>query len=171
MERKFILKRAFALILGVALLMLLVGSCKKDDNTDSGAYVMSFKVDGKLVEFKVQASLVAAFGHADNVYNAVFTGYDPDSNISLQIFDGKEIVAATYTGYGLVGGSIVGAVIGYSDKSGTLYTQYAVNSDATITISEITSSTVRGTFSGKLRSNGKSDISITEGKFYVWRAN
>lgn len=158
---------AWALLVAVVIL----GGCKKDDAEAGGPYYMRFKVNGALVEFKVQASLVAAFGHADKVYNAAFTGYDIDSNISLQVFDSKEIGATTYSGYGLVNSAIVGAIIGYSDKSGTLYTQGALNSDATITIAEITSSTVKGTFSGTLRANGKPDLAVTNGEFFVWRAN
>ncbi len=160
------------LVVFVALAAVSLSGCKKDDdNGDGGQYYMRFKANGTTVEFKVQASLVAAFGHAENVYNAVFTGYDADSNISLQVFDSKDIVETTYSGYGLVGTSFVGALIGYKDTGETLYTQGATASDASVTISEITATTVKGTFQGTLKADGKANIAVTNGEFFVWRAN
>jgi len=46
-----------------------------------------------------------------------------------------------------------------------------LNPVTSITITEITSTSVKGTFSGTVKASGKSDISITNGEFYVWRAN
>ena len=159
------------LVVFVALAAVSLSGCKKDDdNGDGGQYYMRFKANGTTVEFKVQASLVAAFGHAENVYNAVFTGYDAESNISIQVHDGKAIEEKNYSGYILSGSAFVGALIAYKDKAGTVYTQ-GVPGNASITVSEITATEVRGTFSGTLKATGKDDVIITEGEFFVKRLN
>jgi hypothetical protein len=158
-------------ILVFALLVVLFGSCKNDDSDTGSEYYVRFNANGQKVEYTIHNSLVAAFGQSGIQYNAVFTGYDATSNISLQVYDNKAIVPATFTGYSLSGSTFVGALIGYQDKTGTLYTQGAVTPNSTITITEITSAAVRGTFNGTVKAAGKSDISITSGEFYVWRAN
>jgi hypothetical protein len=132
---------------------------------------MSFKVDGTTIEFTGSFSLTATFAQAGNVFSGIFTGYQGLSNMVLQVYDNKSISPTTYTAYGLVGTSFVGALLSYNNPNGTFYSQSSTNSDATITISEITEKTVRGTFSATLKAAGKADIAITEGKFYVWRAN
>ena len=148
----------------------ILGSCKKD-NDDSGAYKMKFKANGTLIEFTVQGSLTASFSQSGSVNNGVFTGYDANSNMGLQVYDSKAFEESTYSGYVWTGSAFVGALMGYSDKTGTLYTQGTTNSNATINIIEITSTTVRGTFNGTVKADGKPDISITEGEFFVWRTN
>ncbi len=170
MKVKILNFRAMILILGIVFSSLVFNSCKKDATSGDG-YVMRFYVDGSKVEFTGQGSLVAAFAQSGTIFNAVFTGYTANSNMGLQIFDNKAIGATTYSGYGIVGSSIVGVLISYEDTDGTVYTQGTGTTDATITISEITDTTVRGTFSGTLKANGKPDIKITNGEFFVWRAN
>ena len=91
--------------------------------------------------------------------------------MSLQIYDDKQIGEMSYSGYDVSGSALVGVLMGYQDTSGTLYTQLSLSSDMVINISSITTDAVSGTFSGTLQSTGKADISITEGKFTVWRAN
>lgn len=171
METKNLARRLALVLASFVLFALVTGSCKKDDAADDGKYFVRFNANGSKVEFTVQGSLVAAFGQASSQYNAVFTGGDGTSNISLQVFDGKAIAAGTFSGYTITGGAVVGALIGYSDASGTLYTQGSVGSNASIIISEITATTASGTFSGTLKSSGKADIVVSQGEFYVWRAN
>ncbi|MBW8324114.1 MAG: hypothetical protein K0M50_05060 [Prolixibacteraceae bacterium] len=170
MKKIHLSSRACILIAGIALFTVMFSSCKKDEAVE-GDYVIRFKANGTPVEFSVQASLVAAFGKSGTQHNASFSGGDTNSNISLQVFDNKEIATATFSGYTLSGNTFVGALIGYSDKTGTLYTQGSVNPNATITITEINAGAVRGTFSGTLKASGKPDIVLTQGEFFVWRAN
>jgi hypothetical protein len=168
MRMKFFTRRTIV-ILSFALFGVIFNSCKSD--ADESTYYVRFNADGTRIEFTIHGLLVAAFGQAGNQYNGVFTGGDNSSNISLQVYDNKSIVPATFTGYTLSESTFVGALIGYQDKNGTLYTQGSINPNSTITITEITSTAVRGTFSGTVKATGKSDISITGGEFYVWRAN
>lgn len=157
-------------LLALAAVVLLLNSCKKDQ-TGNGGYVMKFDVNGTTVEFTGQASLSAAFSSSGNQYLGVFTGYDATSNMSLQIYDNKSIVAGSFSGYTIAGGALTGILITYQDHGGTVYNSATTNPDAVVNISEITSTTVRGTFSGTMKSAGKPDISVTNGQFFVWRAN
>lgn len=170
MRDKTTKQRLTATFFYLVVFTLLFNGCKKDQSTQGG-YLMKFDVNGKTVEFTGQASLVAAFSNTGNQYLGVFTGYDANSNMGLQVYDNKAIVPGTFSGYAISNSAIVGVLIGYQDTSGTQYTQGTTNSDAVITISELTATTVRGTFSGTLKAAGKSDISVTNGQFYVWRAN
>lgn len=170
MRDKTTKQRLTATFFYLVVFTLLFNGCKKDQSTQGG-YLMKFDVNGKTVEFTGQASLVAAFSNTGNQYLGVFTGYDANSNMGLQVYDNKAIVPGTFSGYTISNSAIVGVLIGYQDTSGTQYTQGTTNSDAVITISELTATTVRGTFSGTLKAAGKSDISVTNGQFYVWRAN
>ncbi|TNF40638.1 MAG: hypothetical protein EP310_08565 [Bacteroidetes bacterium] len=169
--RKNIVKRNSIQILVFILLTVTFSSCSKDDEPADNEYYVRFNANGEKIEFSVQGTVVAAFGQAGSKYNAVFTGYDATSNISLQVFDNKEITTSTYSGYTLSGASFIGALIGYNDKSGTFYMQDALNPVTSIIITEITSTAVKGKFSGTVKAAGKSDISISNGEFYVWRAN
>ena len=168
MKQLFINRQARILMLGFALLLLL-SSCKKDDNGVSG-YLIQFKANGKQVEFTEQASLLTLF-YSGSVYNALFSGYTASSNISLQVFDNKTISETTYSGYALVGSAFVGALIDYQDTDGTIYTQGTANSDASVTITQLAATTVRGTFSATLKASGKPDMVISQGQFFVRGAN
>ena len=169
MKQLFSKRQARILMFSIALLLIL-DSCTKDQNGVSG-YVVQFNANGKKVEFTVQASLVAAFANSGTLYDGIFTGYTASSNISLQVYDNKAISETTYSGYMLVGSTFVGALIDFQDTDGTIYTQGTSNSDATVTITKITATTVTGTFSGTLKANGKPDMIISQGQFYVLRAN
>ncbi len=170
MKRNF-LKRLSIQILVLLFLAVTSGSCSKDDETAESEYYVRFNANGQKLEFTLQGAVLAAFGQSGNQYNAAFTGGNTNSNVSLQVFDNKAITTATYSRYVLTGSAFIGAIIGYQDNSGTLFTQGAVNPNTSITISAITSTTVKGTFSGTVKAAGKPDISITNGEFYVWRAN
>lgn len=149
--------------------LFMISACSKDEVED-GSYRVKFKANGTPVEFNSQLTLTASFGQSGNQYVAVFTGYDAESNISIQVHDGKAIEEKNYSGYILSGSAFVGALIAYKDKAGTVYTQ-GVPGNASITVSEITATEVRGTFSGTLKATGKDDVIITEGEFFVKRLN
>lgn len=173
MKSFFSIRKSIALVLGFVVLTMVFSSCKKDDKGDnaSDGYVMKFKVNGSQVVLNSQPSLVAAFANTGAIFNGVFNGSDGASIMILQVYDNKAISQTTYSGYKLVGSSFVGAIISYSDASGTGYAQGSANPDTKVTISEITTTTVSGTFSATLKSAGKPDIDITDGEFFVWRAN
>ncbi len=153
----------------VIFVLFMISACSKDE-VDDGNYRVKFKANGTPVEFNSQPTLTASFGQSGNQHVAVFTGYDVESNISIQVHDGKAIEAKNYSGYVSTGSGFSGALIAYKDKAGTVYTQ-GVPGNASITVSEITATEVRGTFSGTLKATGKADVVITDGEFFVKRLN
>lgn len=171
MKCKILIDKATRCLLCLALPVLLfsLGSCSDDDNGGS-SYFLRCKINGAQIEFTQEATLTASFAQSGEQHNGLFTGYDETANVSLQVFDGKSITEGTYTAFTLSGSIFVGALIGYSDN-GTLYSPDALNSDVVITIAEMTSTTVRGTFSGTLGASGKPDVKLTQGEFLVKRFN
>jgi len=166
-------RKAIALILGFAVLSIALAACKDDDDggTKTDDYAFRFKANGSQIELKLQGGLVAAFSQSGTIYNGVFTGSDGVSSITLQVFDNKTISEKTFSGYTIVGSSVIGALINYNAADGTGYSQGSVDPDATVIVTEITETTVRGNFHATVKATGKTDISITDGEFYVWRAN
>src|SRR5689334_7840539 len=130
----------------------LVAGCSSSSTgpTASGHY-LRFDANGSQVNFTVDASLVAAFAHAGNEYNALMTGFDANSNASLQIFDGAAVTTKRYAAYQITGGALVGVLITYQPSPGVVYSSIATEtSDAVITVTEMTATEVKGTFSGTL---------------------
>jgi len=170
MRDKNLKNRLIFIILAIVIFTVVIVGCKKEEAGSNG-YWIKFKVDGSQVEFTLQSSLVAAFAQAGTQYNAVISGSDSKSHVGLQVYDNKAIVANKYSGYTILNGAVVGVLMHYADASGVVYNQSVTNSNLEITISELTATAVRGTFSGTLKATGKTDIAITSGEFYVWRAN
>ncbi len=163
----------FFLIVSFVVSILLISACAKDE-PDSGSYYIRFRANGEQVEFTNQLILVAGFGTNGELYTGTISGAnDVDSNVGLQIYNNAPILAGTYSGYGVSGNAVVGVIIGYSEKSsGALFSSGGgPDVDATVVISEITATTVKGTFHGRLLATGQSDILVTDGSFFVRRAN
>lgn len=154
----------------IVLLMMIsvVNSCKKD-NSISNTYEMSFYANGTKVVYTVEGALVATFSNAGDQFLGIFSGYDVNSNMGLQVYSNTEISENSYSGYTTSGFVLVGVLIGYQDTSGTLYSQ--AGGDVIIDVASITDTSVSGTFSGTLKASGKPDMVITEGKFTVKRFN
>jgi hypothetical protein len=147
-------------------------ACSNDDNDQ--IYYIRFSANGNLIEYTNQLVLIAGFGQATGIYTGTVNGAnDLSSNIGLQIYNNNPIVEGIYSGYGIIDNSVVGVIIGYTEKdSGVLFSSGGgPNVDATIEISEITPTSLRGTFNGTLLAAGRSNINITNGSFFVRRAN
>ena len=143
-----------------------------DNGNNNGTYFYRFDANGTRVTFNTQNSLTAAFSQSGNQRVLIITGFDATRNSAVQVYSGATITTTSYTGYTINTslGAVVGMIFHYQDASGTLYTSDTGNAN-TATITEITSTTVRGTFSGRLKANGKADLVITNGEFFVIRAN
>jgi hypothetical protein len=147
-------------------------ACRNDDNNQ--IYYIRFLANGTLIEYTNQLVLIAGFGQATGIYTGTVSGAnDLSSNIGLQIYNNSPIVEGIYSGYGIIDNAVVGVIIGYTEKnSGVLFSSGGgPNVDATVEISELTSTSLRGTFKGTLLATGRSNISITDGSFFVRRAN
>ncbi len=150
---------------------IVISSCSKDE---ADGYYIRFRANGELVEFKNQLILTAGFGQSGDLHTGTISGAnDADSNVGLQIYNNAPILAGTYSGYGVSGGAVVGVIIGYKEKSsGVLFSSGGgPNVDATVVITEITETTVKGTFHGKIMATGQPDIVVTNGSYFVRRAN
>lgn len=147
-------------------------SCKDDNDggNNNSTYFMSFKVDGTLVSYSNQFSLNATLGQSGAQYLNTITGADDaTSNMGLQIFDDAPLTVKSYSGYTIVGGLTKGVIVGYLDPvSGLVFSSGGGPvMDAIITITEITATTVSGSFSGTLQDAGQPDKLVTEGQFIV----
>lgn len=179
MRNQFFTKAASYLIIGLAMVAMLSGSCKKGDGSDEeeedngNGYKISLKVDGVLWEFEDQ--YFPPYGSfVDNgvLFSGTFGATGRASSVGLQVYDTKAIVKHDYSGYVVTQTSghntISGAVVSFADSQLSYSTQSITNPTVHVQLTEITATTARGTFSGTLKSqNGKPDIKITDGKFYV----
>jgi hypothetical protein len=141
-------------LLFVSLVVATLASCKKDNN-DAPAYNLSAKVDGTNVDFN---TAVSATRSGDDVVVMGLGGNasSPYPSFSIFLGDGAAITAKAYTA---VDGD---ATIMYAVSSGQA--TYSSDDDFTVTVSSITATEVKGTFSGKVE-NGSEIKTITEGTF------
>lgn len=165
-------RRSFV-VAGLALAgSLLFTGCGGSDSTgpgDSGAWYLRFKANGAQVSFTLQTSLLATFSNAGVQYVGIVTGYDATANTNLQLYDNASITTKTYSGYAASDGAIVGALIGYEDAAGTNYV--STSNQVSVIVTELTGTTIKGTFTAVLSAVGKPDLTVTEGQFFVPRYN
>jgi hypothetical protein len=166
------------------LLLVLVisfSSCKKEEkdlnnsnptNPPSSSYYISCKVDGVLIEFKDQNTLLGIAGNSGNQHSLLIQGnlVNSISNLNLQVYDSTAIETKGYGGLDLVNNIIVGVIIGYEDDNGMLYATQFTNPIVSSTVTELSSTVCRGTFAGEVEDpiSGQKHT-ITEGMFYVKR--
>lgn len=176
MKNQFLTKAASYLIIGLAVVALFLGSCEKteEEEEDNGnGYKITFKVDGVLKEFAdVDFPPSGTFTDNGTQYSAQFGATGRASSVSVQVYDTKAVIEKDYSGFEITPttghNSLYGAVLSYADGQLAYSTQSITNPNVHVKIKEITSTSVRGEFSGTLKSqNGKADINITEGKFYA----
>lgn len=149
----------------------LFESCSKDE-ADAGEYYMRFKANGNFVEYTYQLGLTAGFAQSGNQYVGTISGMDDaSSNFSLLLYNLAPISETTYSGYAVSVDGTVGVLFAHKEKeSGAVFSSgVTADYDARVTLSEITETGVKGTFSGIVKASGHSDMNITEGEFYVKR--
>lgn len=175
MKNQFFTRAARYFTIGFVLLALVLGSCNKEDDEEEGGesdkYMISFKANGTLQEFTSDHFPMASFYDNGTQYNCLVTGTRSASRIGVEAMDKKPIIETTYTGYAITQATqtpayVVGAAISYSEGQ-TIYITPYENPDVKVEITKITETTVQGKFNGTLKSSGKPDLVITEGKFLV----
>lgn len=178
MKRQFLTKTTSYLIIGFTLFALFLGSCKTADDEEEeengNGYKITLKVDGVSKEF-VDKDFPprGAFYDDGKQYRGLFGATGSASSVSLEVYDTKAIVKKDYSGFVVTpttgNNSLYGAVVSYADGQ-LSYSTSGTNPTVHVVIKEITSTSVRGEFSGTLKSqNGKPDIIISKGEFYVQR--
>lgn len=163
------------------LLLALVSALGCSSSTDStstngSTYFIRFTANGTQYEYHDQLAfpISATFIHTGNEYNAVVAGESDNvattgGTISLGAFDVVPITTKTYGALqpvGTSGGFTLGQIT-YT-IGGVGYSNMDASNDIHVTFTEITATTVRGTFSGTLKSSGHPNVSIT-GEFFAKR--
>ena len=162
----------------ILLLILLIStaSCVKKEDIEKDPpekYMISFKANGVLQEFTSEHSPKFGITDSERQHTAVVHAARPASWVGIQALDVKPITAKTYSGYTVVNTAAqakdyeAGASMQYEDGSIYYISPYLPDRDMTVQILEMTSKIMRGTFKGTLKSLGKPDLIITDGKFNV----
>ena len=185
MKIQFLIRRTIYLIVSFALIASVLGSCKKGDDEkeedDNNAYMISFKANNILQEFTKDDLLIGNIGidGSGDYYVGSAEGTSSAVRVLLNVFDKKAITEnTTYSDYVITPATSqtpvypFGAYIGYHKvNEQKYYDSGRQNSNATITITSITTKSMRGKFKGTVKLMDQADISITEGKFFVPRSS
>ncbi len=175
MKSQLLKKQTTYFIIVFSLIALIQNSCKKDNDedeaVDKGSYMISFKANGHLEEFSSDNFLVCAFYDDGTHFTGQVSGTRSSSKVGVEVHDNTAIVETVYSGYKVTQASqtpayVEGAAIVYQEGQAIYLTDFD-NPEVTVRITKITSTSVSGTFSGTLKSSGKADIIVTEGKFTV----
>ena len=144
-------------LLFVSLAVATLASCKKDKN-DAPAYNLSAKIDGVSTAFNTavvaQASGDAQTGYVVAIVAAGGSGSTVLPAFSLSIADEAAITAKAYPATNADGS--------YTDVTQNTYDS---ENDFTITVSSVTATDIKGTFSGKVKDDNGGIKTITEGTF------
>lgn len=156
-------------VLLLLVVCLSIAGCDSSDPEPSPFFVR-FNAGGSQVQFNAVNTVWGAFGNAESQHTGVFSAFTESSNISIQVYDRSPIVEATYSGYSVDQGALIGMLITYQNPAGVLFSSGATPSaDSRVVITQITSSAVRGTFQGTVRASGHPDLVLTAGEFHVQR--
>lgn len=155
----------------IAVFAMLLSSCKKSSTSGTSYYVKG-NVNGTLVNYTGFTSAIFTTLPGSPAYYVLGIQGQQSQNASTNLFgivvtDLSQITTKTYTDATV--GSTVQGVVSYYDNSNNQYSSaFAVTPGVTITISEITSTYVAGTFSGTVTDISSGQIqTITNGSFKV----
>lgn len=168
------MKKAAGFFLVFTLLvtsLTFIVSCAKDDESP-GEFYLRFKANGTLVEYTNQLALSAGFAQNGNQHVGTISGWNnSSSNFSILLYNLAPISETTYSGYSVSADGTVGVLFAHKEKvSGAVFgSGVTPDYDAMATLSQLTETSVKGTFSGTIRAAGHPDIGITEGEFFVKR--
>lgn len=142
----------------VSLAVITLASCKKDKD-DAPAYHVSAKIDGVKKDFNT-AVVAQKEGDAQFGYTVSITGVGGTSLfplLNLEIYDeDAAITTKTYTAAVKSGA--------YSYYAIDTQTEHESDDEFSITVTSITATEVKGTFSGKFE-DAASSKTISEGSF------
>jgi hypothetical protein len=161
--------------LGAAALLGTACSSSTDSTGQqtSGTYYIRFQANGTLVDYHSDVWVNASIAKAGVEYTAIAVstpnGSAGEGSMNLSVFDPSPITTKTYSG-----GITPGGTSGTYTLAQLIYVtgnaHYDSANDVRITITEITATTLRGTFQGTVSSPGKANIAITNGEFFSKRS-
>lgn len=194
MKKKCIAAR----IVTILIVMLIIGGCKKTKNqTDldtSGKYYISFKANGKQIKYTIPVdvdSLPVIYnfvGYSVNIWELGAVNIPQYDMMALTIITEDSLPQAgkTYKESNITSGIWHEVMFTYSFPGEKTYWSIStgvtpadelypgIPKDCTITLTEVGSATLKGTFSGTVYAiddNGETDltnkIKITDGIFYL----
>lgn len=172
----------------LAFFVICITSCSNESDKDNitpdeEGYFVRFKVDGVQREFYSLADVTLNKITSEGLYHSAVVGLEDrqigatENNITLFIFHPEPVVAhVVYTDHASDDGEkahILGLV--YLDEAGVSYTSLGdefsilgVISDTKISLTEITETYVKGTFSGTLYNIDRSaTVVVSEGEFWA----
>lgn len=154
-----------------ALMVMVAGITTGCDDTDNEAFYMRFKTNGTQMAYNDQTALNATFVTTGSQRSATFAGVDANTSMTVEALDEVNIAEDIYDGYWTLETHVFGSLITFVDADGVIYASATDNSsDAVVTVTEMTSTTVKGTFTGTLKAEGHPDIVVTSGEFFIPRA-
>lgn len=188
-----------ASLASLTFVALALFCCKKStspgggNNNSGNGYYMKFKLNGAAVDYGSDALAELSYSSSDGLYNAALIAYQDvnagaknavtilvysSGNIATNVgyndpgkaaeTNGAQVPQSTVFWYDSTGAAYLTAGE-FSDASGNMMISGAV-ADCKLTITELTSADVKGTFSGTVYlSDFSKSASITEGSFYLKR--
>jgi hypothetical protein len=166
-----------ALRAAIALTALAAGCSSSTDSTDNqnGADYIRFQASGAQVQFvdQVASPIAVSIAQSGAEYTLIVVGgtaltASPYSNIQISVFDISPITTKTYGAFQSSGTGFAGALVTYNVGS-VGYDNTAVNSDVQVTIKEITSTIVHGTFSLTVKTKSGASVFLSGGEFVAKR--
>jgi hypothetical protein len=188
-----------ASLAGLTLLATTLSQCKKSSSSNggsgnSGGYYLKFNLNGAPVDYESEAAAELNKVNSDGLYSAVLEAYKDftigsvTNEITITLFSANPIAATTYEDPHKAdetnGSQVPQAEVFWEDSTATGYLTAGALADsngnipiagmvanAQVTITELTSNDLKGTFSGTLYNSTNFTIveSITDGEFYLKR--
>jgi len=182
----------------LALVLLSFGQCKKNNSSanatgNGNGYYLRFKLNGAAVDYESQAFISISLLSSSGLNTAVAAAYKDvyaglKNAVTITVFSNNPIAANTgyndpHKSYEKNGAWISQSVITWYDSTGTAYLTAGLLADSTghvslngvvadskFTITELTTTYAKGTFSGTIyRSDFQRSAVISEGQFYLKR--
>jgi hypothetical protein len=189
-----------ASLTALTLIAITLSNCKKSGGSgnngggNGSGYYMKFNLSGKAVEYDSEPIAELNKLNSDGLYSAVLLAYQNvnaglKDAVTITLFSSTTISAnvtyddpkkATETN----GSQVPATTVFWSDSAGTGYLTAGEFSDANgnmiisgmtanakLTITELTNTYLKGTFSGTVYNSGDLSVSdaITDGEFYLQR--
>lgn len=174
----------------VSFLSICLTSCNNDSDDDNNVvpdeeYYVRFKVNGVQKDYKSLADVMLNEKNSGGLYQFSMVGLEnfyeggTTNNLTLSILDPEPVASQVeYTNYAPTSGEeerVQILILTYLDEAGVAYTalgdEFAilgVISDSKTTITEITETAMKGTFSGTLYNIDRTKtVEITEGEFWA----
>jgi hypothetical protein len=197
MNRSFSIR--LASFSALALLLFTFSMCKKTNSNgggsgNSGGYYLKFNLNGTAVDYESSAAAELNKLNSDGLYSAVLEAYkdftigSTTNEITITLFSANPITTTTYEDPHKAdetnGSQVPQAEVFWEDSTATGYLTAGALADsngnipiagmvanAQVTITELTSTDLKGTFSGTLYNSTNFTVveAITNGEFYLKR--